>query len=172
MLFRSLLEGKPEDLLDKFNMYVPLSKGDYRTAVFCVCDPFSLDISFATLDRLTDFGFSLLIPFTFVLNDRINYHYYLTNSREKVKKFLGGNQSVERLEKDLESNVQFYKRLVRIHENSLLANGLNASTSVHKLDSGLMEMPMYYFGFFSKQFSAKAIQQEVESSRQIQYTLF
>ncbi len=167
-----LLEGKPEDLIEKLSMYVPRSKDDYRVAVLCICDPFSLEIPFDTLDKLGEQGFSFLIPFTFVLNDHINYHYYLDESRDKIKKFLGGYRDVERLEKDLESNVQFYKRLVQIHQSNMLANGLNGSTSVHKLDSGLMEMPWYYVGFYSKQFSTKAIQQDVEAARNVQFELF
>ena len=72
----------------------------------------------------------------------------------------------------MESNIQFYKRLVQIYQDNMLANGMNGSTSVHKLDSGLMEMPRYYIGFFSKLFSAKAIQQDMEAAHQIQYRLF
>jgi hypothetical protein len=54
----------------------------------------------------------------------------------------------------------------------MLALGLNASTSVHKIDSGLMEVPMYYAGLFSKQFATKAILQDVESARNVQFDLF
>ncbi len=167
-----LLEGKPSELTDRFRMYIPQNKGDYKTAVLCVCDPFSLDISFETLGKLGDLGFSLIIPFTFALNDRINYKHYLKEDKEKVKRFLGGHTDMERLEQGLESNVHFYKRLVRIYENNMLALGLNASNSVHKLDSGLMEMPVYYIGFFSKQFSTKAIQSDVEASKNVQFELF
>src|SRR6478752_5109764 len=66
------LEGKPEELIDKLQLYVPQSKGNYKVAVFCLCDPFSLDIPFTVISKLNDLGFSFLIPFTFVLNDHLN----------------------------------------------------------------------------------------------------
>ena len=167
-----LLDGKPEELIDKLKLYIPVSKGNFRAAVFCVCDPFSLDIPFDTVEKLSNLGFNFLMPFTFALNQRLNYRYYLKEDKEKLRRYLGGNKDMERLAKGIESNAQFYKRLIQIYENNLLASGLNASTSVHKLDSGLMEMPVYYMGLFSRQYSTKAIQQDVEATHKIQIELF
>lgn len=166
------LEGRPEELIDRLQLYIPQSKGNYKVAVFCLCDLFSLDIPFKTISKLNDLGFSFLIPFTFVLNDQVNYEFYIREQRDKVSRFLGGFKDIERLEKDLTSNSVFYKRLIRIFENNMLSLGLNASTSVHKIDSGLMEVPMYYTGLFSKQFATKAILQDVESARNVQFDLF
>jgi three-Cys-motif partner protein len=166
------LHGRPEELLDRLKLYVPQSKGNYKVAVFCLCDPFSFDIPFQLIDKLNGAGFSFLIPFTFVLNDQLNYQFYLTEERGKLKKFLGGENNIERLEKEVTSNQAFYKRLVRIYENNMLAIGLNASTSVHKIESGLMEVPMYYTGLFSSKFATKAVMKDVESTRNVQFELF
>jgi three-Cys-motif partner protein len=166
------LEGRPEELIDRIKMYVPQSKGNYKVAVLCLCDPFSLDIPFQMIDKLKDVGFSFLIPFTFVLNEQLNYEYYLVEEREKLKRYLGSSNDVERLGKDVGSNQAFYKRLVRIYENNILALGLNASTSVHKIDSGLMEVPMYYTGLFSTRIATKAIMKDVEATRNVQFELF
>jgi three-Cys-motif partner protein len=167
-----LLEGKPEDLVEKLRMYTPQSKGDYRVAIFCACDPFSLEPGLDTIDQLSAMGFSFLIPFTFSLNDRVNYRFYLTEGGDRTRKFLGGTKDMDRLEKGIGNNVQFYKRLIHIYENNILALGLNTANSVHKLDSGLMEIPFYCVGFFSKQFSTKAIQQDVETLGNVQFELF
>jgi three-Cys-motif partner protein len=167
-----LLEGKPEEILDRLSLYVPESKGEYRTSVFCLCDPFSLDVSFESISRLANKEYSFLLPFTFALNDQLNYIFYVQENRERLKKFLGGLANLERLEQGLENNTQFYKRLIRIYENNILSLGHNVSTSVHKLDSGLMEMPMYYMGLFSKQVSTKSVLQDVEAARHIQFDLF
>jgi hypothetical protein len=40
--------------------------------------------------------------------------------------------------------------------------------SMHKLESRLMELPAYYVGLFVKQFSAKAIQEDVDAGGQLQ----
>jgi three-Cys-motif partner protein len=167
-----LLEGRPEELLDRLALYVPESKGDYKTSVFCLCDPFSLEIPFDVISKLAVREYSFLFPFTFALNDQLNYSFYTTDHRERVKKFIGGASNFERLESGLENNTQFYKRLIRIYENNILSLGHNVATSVHKLDSGLMEMPLYYMGLFSRQVSTKSVLHEVEAARHIQYDLF
>lgn len=167
-----LLEGKPEEIADRLELYVPSAKGEYKAATFCLCDPFSLEMPFQVLSRLASRDFTFLVPFTFALNDRINFDFYLNDHRDRLRKFLGGESHVERLAKEVSGNMPFYKRLIRIYENNILMLGLNAATSVHKLDSGLMEMPLYYIGLFSKQVSTKSVMQDVEAARHVQFDLF
>ncbi len=167
-----LMDGKPEELIDKFKLYIPPTKGDFKVAVFCVCDPFSLDMPFELVEKLSGLGFNFLIPFTFALNKQLDYRFYLKEEKEKMKRYLGGDKDMGRLEKGIQNNTQFYKRLIQIYENNILAAGLNAATSVHKLDSGLMEMSIYYMGLFSREYSTKAIQQDVEATRNTQFELF
>lgn len=166
-----LLDGRPEELVDRLELYVPTTKGSYRSAVLCLCDPFSLELPFATMQRLAEREFTFLIPFTFALNDRLNFEYYLVDGRERLKKYLGTDQ-LDRIEKGVDHNVSFYKSLVRVYQNNLLALGYNGATSVHKIDSGLMEVPVYYMGLYSKTVSTKAIQDDVEASHHVQFDLF
>ena len=166
-----IFESKPDQLIDKFRSYVPQSKGSYKVAVFCVIDPFSIDIPFTLIDQLNDLGFSFLIPYTFSLNSRLDYKYYQKEQKEKIGKYLGGFKDIDRF-KDVKSNLELYKQLVRAQQNNMLMLGLNASLSVHKLDSGLMEMPHYYMGFFSRQLSPKVLKQEVLASTQNQLDIF
>jgi three-Cys-motif partner protein len=166
-----LLDGKPEDLVSRLELYVPPTKGNYKSAVICLCDPFSLEMSFESVRQLAEKGFSFLIPFTFALNDRVNYEFYLVESRERLRKFLGSD-NLERIEKDVDSNMIFYKKLVRIYQSNLLGMGFNGSMSVHKLDSGLMELPAYYMGFYSRSLSTRDIQEDVEATHHVQFDLF
>lgn len=166
-----LLDGKPEDIVSRLELYVPPSKGNYRSAIICLCDAFSLEMPFNVIRQLSDKGFSFLIPFTFALNDRVNYEFYLVESRERLKKFLG-TDSLERLEKSVDSNLAFYKRMVMIYQNNLLAMGFNGSTSAHKIDSGLMELPVYYMGLYSQNVSTRDIQETVEATHHVQFDLF
>lgn len=166
-----MLEGRPEQLVEKFKLYVPGNSPGYKVAIFCLCDPFSLDLDFATLTRLADLDFNFLVPFTFVLNDRLNYRYYLKDGRDKLERFLGIVPGSEKLE-SIESNAQFYKRVVQIYENNMLSLGLNTSVTTHKVDSGLMDISTYSIGLFSKRYSTKAIEQDVRSLRHVQFDLF
>jgi three-Cys-motif partner protein len=166
-----IFESKPEQLIDKFRSYVPQSKGAYKVAVFCVVDPFSIDIPFTTLDKLNDLGFSFLIPYTFSLSGRLDYKFYLNEHREKLNKYLGGFKDIEKLE-GVKSNLEFYKKLVHIQQNNMLMLGLNTTLSVHKLDSGLMELPVYHTGFYSKQLSPKIVVQEIRERATTQFALF
>jgi three-Cys-motif partner protein len=166
-----LLDGKPSELVNRLDLYVPVTKGNYKSAVICLCDPFSLEMPFECMKQLADKGFSFLVPFTFALNDRVNYEFYLVESRERLRKFLG-TDNLDRVEKDVDSNMTFYKKLVRIYQNNLLGIGFNGSNSVHKLDSGLMELPAYYMGFYSRNVSTRDVQEDVEATHHVQFDLF
>ena len=72
----------------------------------------------------------------------------------------------------VQNNVQFYKRIVRMYQNRMLVMGLNSALSVHKAESRLMNLPAYYTGLFSRQFSAKAIQEDANLSGQLQIELY
>ncbi len=167
-----LMNGKPEELIDKLKLYIPASKGDFKVAVFCVCDPFSLDIPFDTIEVLSKMGFNFLMPFTFALNRHLNFRYYLKDDTEKIRKYLGGYKDMDHLGKGIENNFQFYKRLIEIYKSNLRSAGLRAITSIHKLDSGLLELPTYSMSFFSNNLSTKTIKQDVEVTRNLQFGLF
>ncbi|MEO8470649.1 MAG: three-Cys-motif partner protein TcmP [Chryseolinea sp.] len=159
-----------ERYLEQLVSAIPVSKPGRRVAVICLVDAFSLDIPISTVNRLTSMGFSLLMPFTFVLNNRMSCRYYVEENSEILRRFLG-DQNMDKL-KDLESNQHFYKRLVRLYQNNMLVSGFNAAISTHRLQSRMMELPAYNVGFFSRQFSAMAVQKEVNGSEFFQYELW
>ncbi|NJN43042.1 MAG: hypothetical protein HC811_13250 [Flammeovirgaceae bacterium] len=140
--------------------------------VIGVVDPFSFDLSFNTIDKLASHGCSFIIPYNLVINERMNFEHYLVEEREKVKKYLGGYRDIERLEKNISGNEQFYKRLVKVYEQNLADLGLRGSTSIHKIDSGLMELRTLHIGFYSKLAEARNIINAVDSKRNSQFELF
>jgi three-Cys-motif partner protein len=166
-----ILEGNYSNIVDRLRMYVPSTKGKYKSACICLVDTFSLDVPFETMEALSEMGFSFLIPFTFALNSQLNFEYYLVENRDRLKRFLG-MPTLERIEHGVASNNQFYKLLVRAYEQKLMSAGFNVATSMHKLDSGLMEMPWYCIGLFSKQVATKVIQGDVGAAQHTQFELF
>lgn len=166
----SILDAELSYLPDKFRKIITPSKRGYTVAVFCLVDPFNFDVPLVTIDALASLGFNFLIPFTFMLNDRSNYQYYLREHPERLLRYLGIN-NFERMT-GVQNNLQFYKRIVRMYQNRMLVLGLNTALSVHKVESRLMELPAYYIGLFSRQFSAKAIQEDVNLSGQLQIELY
>ena len=165
-----ILDQPFDELFEKLRLYVPQTKGGYRATTICLVDPFSLDIHFSFLQKLAEIGFSFLIPFTFNLNGWHDYRYYTEEHGEKLKKYLG-TKDLAKLE-SVQSNVQFYKHLVRIYQNNMLMLGLNTTLTMHKIESSLMELPAYYVGFFSRQIPTKSIQRDIRESRQEQLELF
>jgi three-Cys-motif partner protein len=165
-----LLDQPLDELHEKLKLYVPQTKGGYKASTLCLVDPFSFEIHFSLLQKLADLGFNFLIPFTFNLNQRHDYKYYLGECGEKLKKYVG-SKDLGRLE-DVQSNVQFYKHTVRMVQNNMLMLGLNTSLTMHRMESNFMELPAYYIGFFSRQISAKAIQRDIRDTRHEQLQLF
>jgi len=159
-----------DEWVDKLRTLIPPSKNGFKTAVLCIADPFSVDVSFRSIDKLASLGYSFLMPYTFTLNERKNSEYYLSENPERLRAYIGSN-GYDSL-KTTAGNAQFYKKLVRLYQNNMLMLGLNTSLSVHKLHSSLMDLPAYYMGFFSRQFSTKAIQNDILASDHLQFELF
>lgn len=161
---------REDEFIHTITSTIPASKPGRRVAVFCLIDPFSLNFSLTTLDRLASMDVSLLIPFTFPLNARLDCRHYCDEQAELIKKFLGAN-NYEKLAA-LDSNVHFYRKLVQLYQTNLLVKGLNSALSSHRLDSKLMTLQAYTIGFFSRQFSAQSIQRDVNVNEHLQFELF
>lgn len=166
-----LLHGKPEDLVPSLSHYVPFNQPDLKTSVFCLADSFSFDLNFETIQKLSELQFNFLIPFCFALNDKLNYRFYLRDSRPRLAGYLT-KEGADLVERGVGNNRTFYKRLVQQYQTNMLALGYNLSLSTHKADSGLMELPSYHMGFFSKEFSSQSIRQTVEAASHTQFELF
>lgn len=165
-----LLHGKPEEIIDKIKMYVPEPRKNHKVATLCVGDAFGLEPSYDTVKQLSQHHFTFLFPVTFHLGNKINYRFYLTKEKEKLREFLG----LDAAQSDWrpESNDVFYKQIIQQWESRALELGMNTSVSTHRLDSGLMEMPTYSICLFAKKYSAKAIQLDALAGSHIQFALF
>lgn len=155
---------------ERFLAAIPTSVPGKRRAVLCLADSFSMELPLSTVQKLAAMNCSLLMPFTFVLNARMDCTYYVREQSEVLRRFVG-DSSVAKLS-DLASNQHFYRRLVRMYQNNVLVSGLNVALSTHRLDSRMMDLPAYHIGFFSKQFSTRAILKEVNGTEHLQYELF
>lgn len=164
-----ILDTALPHLPDKFRRLITSNKKGRKTAVFCLIDPFNFDMPITIIDALASLGFNFLVPFTFLLNDRSNYQHYLKEHPEKLLRYLGIH-NFERMA-GVQSNLQFYKRIVRMYQNRLLVMGLNVALSVHKAESRLMDLPGYYVALFTNQFSAKSIQEDANLGGQLQMEL-
>jgi len=167
-----LLNGKPEELIDKIKMYVSESRKNHKVATLCVADAFGLEPGIETIRPLNDYDFTFLIPFTFHLGKKIDFRFYLGREREKLIHLLGEDTEGDLSEKTIGSNSVFYKQMIKNWERKMEELGMNTAVSTHKLDSGLMEMPTYSICLFAKKYSAKAIQFDALAGSHIQFALF
>jgi hypothetical protein len=133
-----------------------------------VIDPFSFDVDFTFIEKLAAMGFSFVIPYTFPLNGKTNFQYYLDMQRTKLTSYLRNLDSL----KDVTSNVAFYKRIMQTHQRNMLSLGLQVSYSNHRLESKMMDVPTYNVGFFSRNFPAKAVEKDIRNSTTKQFQLF
>ena len=146
------------------------SRAGHKVAVLCLIDSFSMEVPFSIVEKLSALGFSFLIPFTFTLNERFNCQSYCREHSDLVMKFIGvGN--LDRL-LSTENNLHFYRKVVQMYQTNMLVMGLNSALSSNQLDSKLMELPFFNIGFFSKQLSAQAVQQDVNVNEHLQFGLF
>ncbi len=166
-----LMNGRPEDLVEKLKMYIPQSRKGHRVATLCIADSFSLEPSLEFVKRFADYGFTFLVPLTFHLGTKINHRFYLKHERWKVDQFLGAGNG-ENPDWNPDNNLLFYKQLVGKWGNHVSALGFDFSSTTQRLDSGLMEIPTYQMCLLSRKFSSKAIQSDALSGSNIQFALF
>lgn len=164
-----VFEEEVEEMIDKLKRYIPPSKKNYKVATLCLLNPFAVSFPFKTIQKLAEMGYSFLMPYTFMLNARMDYRYYQKEKKEELKDFLGPNEGSVF---SATSNFEFYKKVVRAHQNNMLTLGLSLSISAHKLESKHLDLPLFYVGLFSKQVSAKTIARDVKVGMHHQTELF
>ncbi len=167
LVFEDPFHSLPEKLM----RYVPQSSRNYRVAAFCIADSFSLTLPFDFIEKTLPLKLNFIIPFTFCLNSRNDYKFYLREQRDKLQRFLGRAPEDTALSR-VAGNRNFYKYLVRVYHQQMMLMGLGGSLSVHPLDSGLMELPAFYVGLFTSIQSVRGIQREVQQQAFTQLTLF
>ena len=166
-----LMNGRPDELVDKLKMYIPESRRSHRVATLCIADSFSLEPSFELIKSFSEYGFTFLVPLTFHLGAKINHRFYLNRERLKVNQFLGAGNS-DHSDWNTDNNLLFYKQLVGKWENRVSELGFDFSSTTQRLDSGLMEIPTYQMCLLSSKYSSKAIQTDALSGSNIQFALF
>jgi three-Cys-motif partner protein len=164
-----LFDDKVQQVIEKLHLYIPPSKKDYKVSVLCLVDPFSFRYEFKLLEKMANLGYTLLIPYVFQLNSRSDFRHYLKEKRSEVNQFLGHSSNSVL---SSSSNTEFYKKLVRSHQNNLMALGYSVSLSAHKIESTYFELPSFTIGLFSKQVSAKGIARDVKENSHLQFELF
>lgn len=166
-----IFEDSLQELPGKLAHYIPQSTRHYRVAALCIADSFSLVFPFDFVTGTLPLKLSFIIPFTFCLNARHDYRFYLNEQRDKLERFLGRTTAGTRLA-EASGNHHFYKHLVRLYHQEMMLFGLGGSLSVHPLDSGLMELPAYYTGLFTSNRLVRGIQKELQQKAYTQFTLF
>ncbi|MEZ4972033.1 MAG: three-Cys-motif partner protein TcmP [Cyclobacteriaceae bacterium] len=166
-----LMNGRPDELVDKLKMYIPESRRSHRVATLCVADSFSLEPSFEFVKSFSEYGFTFLVPLTFHLGAKINHRFYLNRETLKVNQFLGAGDS-ENSDWNTDNNLLFYKQLVSKWGSRVSELGFDFSSTTQRLDSGLMEIPTYQMCLLSSKYSSKAIQTDALSGSNIQFALF
>lgn len=167
LIFEDPLMALPE----KLSGYVPRSTPHHRVAVLCIADSFSFAFPFEFVRQTLPLKLNFIIPFTFCINSRHDYTFYLNEQPDKLERFLGRSPQHTSLHAAC-SNRIFYKHLVRLYHQEMMLLGLGGSLSVHPLDSGLMELPAYYMGLFTSIPSVRNIQHEVQQHIHTQFSLF
>jgi three-Cys-motif partner protein len=164
-----LFEEDVNSLIRKLHHFVPPSKRNHKVAPLCLVDPHHFSISFSLIEQLANLGFSFIIPYTFPLNNRLNYKHYQREVAQTVQSFVGPNVASVMT---ANTNTEFYKKLVRSHQNNLLTLGMQVSLSAHKSEYTQMDVPVFYVGMYSKLVSAKEIVKDVKVSGIQQTELF
>ncbi|AUD04601.1 three-Cys-motif partner protein TcmP [Spirosoma pollinicola] len=121
----------------------------YKTLCFCFVDPFSLNLHFDTIKKLSVFNIDFLILLAIHMDYNRNLSLYLSEENEKVSHFLGNTNWREDLKKspDKQNIVSF---LATQYDKKMLNLGYLTPVDKQQIKTGLTNIPLYHLAFYSR----------------------
>jgi len=142
----------PDDvnkIAQSLELYLPQASQKNKVFSLCLLDPFTLDLSFKTIEILSGFGVNFLFFMEFPLNSKSDYNSLLANDSKLLNRYLG-IENIESLGITFRNNDHFFRTITKHYSESLEALGYRATGSFERIDSMYIDTSMGYWAYFSK----------------------
>jgi three-Cys-motif partner protein len=119
---------------------------------FCFIDPYSLNLNFATIEKLaTKKLMDFLILQALHMDANRNFEKYIKEENDHIAHYLGMNNWREEFEKDGANNRKdFVKFLAEQYQVNMRKLGYLDNKVMHQIHSNKKNLPLYYLSFYSK----------------------
>lgn len=159
--------------IEEIIVRIPKHSRDDKVLRFCFADPFSLNLKFATIEKLSAVGkIDFLILLALYMDANRNLFNYILENSTKVDEFINDISWREPFTKSLIPAKSFIKYLADKYDSNMLKLGYKEPEKKHLVKIGDINVPLYYLAFYSKHERGNDFYKKVEKYLSSQQSMF
>lgn len=167
-----LLLGDSNQNVGEIINEIPSFKKGNTLLPFCFVDPYSLSLSFETIQRLGCNLMDFLILQALHMDANRNFEKYIKEENTRIAKYLGMEDWREVFEQNGCSNRKdFVKFLADQYQNQMSRLKYKPTKHMHHIRSNEKNLPLYYLSFYSKHSTGEDFFVKVQNRVKQQLTL-
>jgi three-Cys-motif partner protein len=145
----SVLNGDCNSIIDDIIRKIPEPSKQNTVLCFCFADPFSLNLKFSTIKKLSKFKMDFLILLALGMDARRNYKLYLNSENDNVELFLDNKNWRNNVDLSISPN-EFLKFLANEFKNNMVNLNYQKDNIFHEVRSSDKNLSLYHLTFFSR----------------------
>lgn len=165
--------GDSNQNIDKIISLAPMHSNEKSVLRFCFVDPFSLNLNFETIEKLSKVGkVDFLILLALLMDANRNIVYYIEENSMKIEKFIKNKNWREPFQKAVIHSSDFIKFLSDQYDQNMRNLGYVEPVDKHRVKIDNKNIPLYYLAFYSKNPLGNDFYKKVEKYLSPQQSLF
>jgi three-Cys-motif partner protein len=165
--------GDSNEKIEEIIKKIPAHSKNEKVLRFCFVDPFSLNLRFSTIEKLSKVGkIDFLILLALHMDGNRNLFNYISENSTKVDEFLGDSGWREPFRKGLISSRDFIKYLAEKYDQNMQKLTYKEPVRKHLVKIDDINVPLYYLGFYSKHERGNDFYKKVEKYLSSQQSMF
>lgn len=167
------IQGNSNHLIDNIIQKIPRHSYEEKVLRFCFVDPFSLNLNFDTIRKLSNVGkIDFLILLALHMDGNRNLFNYISENSNKVDLFIDDLSWREPFKKGDLAAKDFIKFLAKKYDNNMQLLNYKEPVKKHLVKIDDINVPLYYLAFYSKHERGNDFYSKVEKYLSPQQTLF
>jgi three-Cys-motif partner protein len=145
-----------------------------KALTFCFVDPFSLNLEFETIRRISMIGrVDFLILLALPLDGKRNFHNYIDDESEKIDRFIASKTWREPFRNGKIPQKDFMKYIAERYDENMSKLGYVVNPNLkYQVRSDNTNIPLYYLAFYSKNEKGNDFYSKIEKYQTTQLKLF
>lgn len=163
--------GDSNQNIDKILNEIP---NDNNALRFCFADPFSLNLEFETIKKISQIGrVDFLILLALLMDGKRNFRNYVKDETNKIDKFIDNTEWREPFKEGKIPQQDFIKYLADCYDKNMIHLSYIVDKHLKYLvKSDNKNLPLYYLAFYSKNKRGNDFYKKIEKYQDVQLNLF
>jgi three-Cys-motif partner protein len=167
-----LILGDSNQNVENIINEIPRFSKENTLLSFCFVDPFSLNLSFETIQMLGKNLIDFLILQALHMDANRNFNKYIKDENTRIARYLGMHDWRELFEENGCTNRKdFVKFLADQYQNQMAKLSYKPTKHMHQIRSNEKNLPLYYLSFFSKHTTGEEFFTKVQNKVTQQLTI-